>query len=58
MKILAKIDEAARRWDQTRDPKYKKEWYKLIHDFEADCNRTASKRNRSTAGIFLRRNNT
>ena len=32
MKILAKIDEVARRWDQTKNPKYKEEWYKLIRE--------------------------
>ena len=30
---LKKIDEVAIRWNKTRDPKYKEEWYKLIKEF-------------------------
>ena len=28
-----KIDEAANMWEKTKDPKYKKLWYKLIKEF-------------------------
>ena len=28
-----KIDEAAKLWEKTKDPKYKKLWYKLIEEF-------------------------
>ena len=28
-----KIDEAARMWEKTKDPKYKEQWYKLIKEF-------------------------
>ena len=27
------IDEAANNWERTKDPKYKKLWYKLIKDY-------------------------
>ena len=30
---LKKIDEVAKLWNKTRDPKYKKEWYKLIKEW-------------------------
>ncbi len=30
MSPLNKINIAALNWERTRDPKYKKEWYKLI----------------------------
>ena len=28
-----KIDEAANMWEKTKDPKYKKLWYKLIKEY-------------------------
>jgi len=28
-----KINIAARNWERTRDPKYKKEWYKLVKSY-------------------------
>ncbi len=31
--IRNKIEEAARNWDKTRNPKYKEEWYKLIKEW-------------------------
>ncbi len=34
MKTLKKIDEVARRWEKTKDPKYKKLWYELIKKFK------------------------
>ena len=33
MAPLKKIDEAAKLWEKTKDPKYKKLWYKLIEEF-------------------------
>ena len=30
---LKKIDEVAKLWNKTRDPKYKEEWYKLIKEW-------------------------
>ena len=30
---MQKIEEAARLWNKTKDPKYKEEWYKLIKEF-------------------------
>tara|TARA_R100001443_G_scaffold14982_1_gene24827 strand:+ start:519 stop:728 length:210 start_codon:yes stop_codon:yes gene_type:complete len=30
---VSKIDEAANRWEKTKDPKYKDLWYKLIKEF-------------------------
>jgi hypothetical protein len=33
MSPLNKINIAAQNWERTRDPKYKKEWYKLIKDY-------------------------
>ena len=35
MVTLQKIDEVAIRWNKTRDPKDKDEWYKLIKEW---CN--------------------
>ena len=33
MVTLQKIDEVARRWNKTKDPKDKELWYKLIKEF-------------------------
>ena len=33
MATLQKIDEVARRWNKTKDPKDKELWYKLIKEF-------------------------
>ena len=33
MAPLKKIDEAAKLWEKTKDPKYKKLWYKLVKEF-------------------------
>jgi hypothetical protein len=30
---MQKIEEAARLWNKTKDPKYKEEWYKLVKEF-------------------------
>jgi|TARA_Y100000114_G_scaffold57016_1_gene52201 hypothetical protein len=30
MRLLTKINEAAKNWERTRDPFFKKEWYRLI----------------------------
>ena len=32
-KMQSKIDEAARMWNKTKDPKYKYLWYKLVKEF-------------------------
>ena len=31
--ILKKIDDAANKWNETKDPQYKDLWYKLIEEF-------------------------
>ena len=31
--ILKKIDDAANKWNETKDPQYKDLWYKLIREF-------------------------
>jgi len=31
--ILKKIDDAANKWNETKDPQYKDLWYKLIKEF-------------------------
>ena len=33
MNIQERIDEAARNWNKTKNPKYKDEWYKLIKEY-------------------------
>jgi len=33
MVTLQKIDEVAKRWNKTKDPKDKELWYKLIKEF-------------------------
>ena len=33
MRLLTKINEAAKNWERTKDPKYKKEWYRLVNLF-------------------------
>ena len=30
--ITDKADEAARQWNNTKDPKYREEWYKLVKE--------------------------
>ena len=32
-RILKKIDDAANKWNETKDPQYKDLWYKLIKEF-------------------------
>ena len=32
-RILKKIDDAANKWNKTKDPQYKDLWYKLIKEF-------------------------
>ena len=34
MKTLRKIDEAARKWEITKEKRYKDEWYELIKKFK------------------------
>ena len=38
--LLIKINEAAVRWNKTRDPKDKDLWYKLIKEFNHGIDRT------------------
>ena len=38
MVSLKKIDEAAKLWEKTKDPKYKKLWYKLIKEWNGNNN--------------------
>ena len=33
MAPLKKIDEAAKLWEKTKDPKYKNLWYQLVKEF-------------------------
>ena len=40
MTLQQKIDEAANNWNKTKDPKYKKLWYKLIHGYYSSKRRT------------------
>ena len=36
--ILKKIDDAANKWNKTKDPQYKDLWYKLIREFADGSN--------------------
>ena len=36
--MMQEIDDAAKMWEKTRDPKYKDEWYKLIRRFNNGLN--------------------
>ena len=36
--ILKKIDDAANKWNETKDPQYKDLWYKLIKEFADGSN--------------------
>ena len=36
--MMQEIDEAAKMWEKTKDPKYKDEWYKLIRRFNNGLN--------------------
>ena len=38
--LLTKIDDAAILWNNTKDPKYKDLWYKLIKEFNHGSNNT------------------
>ena len=38
MAPLKKIDEAAKLWEKTKDPKYKDLWYKYIKEFADGAN--------------------
>ena len=49
MKTLKKIDEVARKWEQTKEKRYKDEWYKLIRKFR-DENSSDTFTKRSWAG--------
>ena len=31
--MMQEIDDAAKMWEKTKDPKYKDEWYKLIRRY-------------------------
>jgi len=35
---MQEIDDAAKMWEKTKDPKYKDEWYKLIRRFNNGLN--------------------
>ena len=37
-RILKKIDDAANKWNETKDPQYKDLWYKLIKEFADGSN--------------------
>ena len=34
MTLQQKIDEAANKWNKTKDPKYKKLWYQLVRSID------------------------
>jgi hypothetical protein len=34
--MINKIDQAARDWEKTKDPKHKQEWYDLIKKFNKE----------------------
>ena len=34
--ITKKADELARKWNETKDPKYKQEWYKILKEIPVD----------------------
>ena len=36
--MMQEIDDAAKMWEKTKDPKYKDEWYKLIRRFNTGLN--------------------
>ena len=36
--ILKRIDDAANKWNKTKDPQYKDLWYKLIKEFADGSN--------------------
>ena len=36
--ILKKIDDAANKWNKTKDPQYKDLWYKLIKEYTDGTN--------------------
>ena len=45
MKTLKEIDEVARKWQDTKEKRYKDEWYRLIKKF----------RNENTSDTFTKR---
>ena len=38
--ILEKIDEAAKQWNKTKDPKYKNLWYTYVKEYANGFNNT------------------
>jgi hypothetical protein len=42
--MLDQIDQAARDWNRTKDPKYKDLWYKLVKQFGNHAFNSSSKR--------------
>ena len=36
--MMQEIDDAAKMWEKTKDPKYKDKWYKLIRRFNNGLN--------------------
>jgi len=54
MKTLKEIDEVARKWQETKEKRYKDEWYKLIKKFSNEnysnsfTKRSWSRRNRTS----------
>ena len=36
--ILKKIDDAANKWNKTKDPQYKDLWYKLVKEYADGAN--------------------
>ena len=57
--MMQEIDDAAKMWEKTKDPKYKDEWYKLIRRFNNGLNiikRRAISPRRSNEGNDERNN--
>jgi hypothetical protein len=54
MKMLKEIDDVARMWQETKEKRYKDEWYKLIKKFSNEnssnsfTKRSWSRRNRTS----------
>ena len=47
--ILEKINESAKMWEKTKNPKYKDLWYKLVKEF-------ANEQNVNNINTIVRRN--
>ena len=48
--MMQKIDDAANMWENTKDPKYKDLWYKLIREYANGPHNIIRRRLQSRAG--------